>query len=328
MPRIGQNPAKLVRGVHQPARITLTTVVHIPELSGFWSQSLEVLKLCLTSMAATSAGVECEIVVLDNASCPEVRRYLLEQQEQGLIHQLILSGVNLGKVGAWNVLFGMAQGEVIGFTDSDVYFLPGWLEESLKILEAFPRAGMVTAQPIAGGDLRQGATATMCAGDREIASCTGRLIADHLVNAQLDAVGADAARREEVEVDRCDVLLSRHGVSAYATGSHFQFVTRKSVVQSIFPAQTHRPLGDDHQFDVDMVRLGFYRLATCDYLVHHVGNRFPMLEAELPWVHPTGSISHVSTAGPSDPGGRILRRRLVRRWLKRIHGWSYRALWG
>src|ERR1035437_9147161 len=103
MPRIGQNPTKWLKEVYQPKQVTLCTVVHIPALEGYWAQSLEVLDHCLTSMVKT-AGSDAELMVLDNGSCREVCDYLHRKREEGLITYLVLSGHNLGKVGAWNVL--------------------------------------------------------------------------------------------------------------------------------------------------------------------------------------------------------------------------------
>ena len=42
--RIGQNPARFVEKVAQPAEITVAVVSCIPFLSGYYEQSLDVLK--------------------------------------------------------------------------------------------------------------------------------------------------------------------------------------------------------------------------------------------------------------------------------------------
>ena len=45
--RKGQNPAKFVKQVAQPQRITVAVLNYIPFLSGFYAQTLDVLKTCL-----------------------------------------------------------------------------------------------------------------------------------------------------------------------------------------------------------------------------------------------------------------------------------------
>src|SRR5690606_6396251 len=65
----------------------------------------------------------------------------------GEIDLLHLSSRNLRKLGALDHLLRTAPGDVIAYADSDVLFLPGWLERSLAVLAAFPEAGQVPAPP-------------------------------------------------------------------------------------------------------------------------------------------------------------------------------------
>jgi hypothetical protein len=48
--RVGQNPAKSIKHVERPLRVTVAAVTYIPFLSGFYAQSLDVLKACLDSL--------------------------------------------------------------------------------------------------------------------------------------------------------------------------------------------------------------------------------------------------------------------------------------
>ncbi len=47
--RVGQNPAKYVKTVARPERITVAVLNYIPFISGFYSEALDVLKVCLNS---------------------------------------------------------------------------------------------------------------------------------------------------------------------------------------------------------------------------------------------------------------------------------------
>jgi len=49
--RKGQNPAKFVKDVARPERITVALLNYIPFLSGFYAETLDVLKVSLESMA-------------------------------------------------------------------------------------------------------------------------------------------------------------------------------------------------------------------------------------------------------------------------------------
>ena len=79
--RIGQNPAKGINEVAKPKRITVAVLNYIPFLSGFYADMLDVLKLTLNSILENS-DLPFDLLVFDNASCPEVREYLVEMQAQ------------------------------------------------------------------------------------------------------------------------------------------------------------------------------------------------------------------------------------------------------
>ena len=140
------NPAKFVKDVARPERITVALLNYIPFLSGFYAETLDVLKACLESMRR-DAGLPFDLMVFDNGSCAEVRDFLVKEKEEGSIQYLILAEKNMGKGGAWNVMLAGAPGEIIAYTDSDVLFSPKWLSRSVEILETFPKVGMVTARP-------------------------------------------------------------------------------------------------------------------------------------------------------------------------------------
>ena len=162
--RKGQNPAKSVDQVAKPQRITVALLNYIPFLSGFYSEALEVLKVSLSSMRK-DPGLPFDLMVFDNGSCPEVIDFLIAERNAGRIQYLLLSEKNLGKGGAWNIIFSGAPGEIISYADSDVLFYPGWLKRSVEILETFPKVGMVTARPFrTKPDLFQG---TLDWADRE-----------------------------------------------------------------------------------------------------------------------------------------------------------------
>jgi hypothetical protein len=96
--RKGQNPAKFVKEVAKPERITAAVLNFIPFLSGFYAEALDVLKVSLESMR-NEPGLPFDLMVFDNGSCPEVRDYLVNEKEAGRIQYLILAEKNMGKGG-------------------------------------------------------------------------------------------------------------------------------------------------------------------------------------------------------------------------------------
>jgi glycosyltransferase involved in cell wall biosynthesis len=323
---------KWQKQVHQPEKVTVTTIVHIPFLEGYWAESLEVLKLCLQSLRE-STRVPFDLMVFDNASCVEVQDYLVEIRRLSKIQYLLISEHNLGKVGAWNILLPAAPGKIVSYTDSDVYFLPGWLEASVGILNGFPEAGMITAQPIPG-DLSLHCDSTLKAAlkDASVSIREGDdLIPDEYVKAHIIGLGLTRETFQRRIQKRKDVLLTRGPVSAYVSSSHFQFTATMRVLRSLFPMGPTLPLGDDAQFDDKIDAAGFWRLSTTEYLVHHMGNCLPSLQSELGWLN-MGDLSSVRGIEPGSFRGKGFLRRLsrgsfVRRVMKRIIANTYKLLY-
>lgn len=279
MARIGINPARgQVSGYH-PARVTVALVTYVPDLSGYFERRLEVLKLALASLESHTT-VPHDLMIFDNASCPEVVAYLRQKQEQGLVKFLILSERNIGKIDALRVLFNAAPGEIIAYSDDDIFFYPGWLEAHLEVLDCFPPAGMVSGVAVrnAAGHahnsldrlVEQGAPGLSVAHEQRIpdaweadwAASTGRDPQAHLQNTQehLDLV----LRMEKVGGSVCEVIGS---------ANHFQFITPKQVILEALPSQwTGRLMGSMIELDEAVDNLGCLRLSTVGRYARHLGN--------------------------------------------------------
>ena len=67
MSRVGQNPFKWITLDQKPQKITIVTVVYIPELSGYWKNALAVLERCIDSLYENTSQL-FDLMVLDNGS--------------------------------------------------------------------------------------------------------------------------------------------------------------------------------------------------------------------------------------------------------------------
>jgi glycosyltransferase involved in cell wall biosynthesis len=235
--RRGQNPAKSIDYVAQPEKITLAVVTYIPFLSGYYAQSLEVLKICLGSIFAHTEQ-PFDLLVFDNASCPEVISYLNQLRGEEKIQYLILSDANIGKVGAWNFIFGAAPGEFIAYSDSDVYYYPGWLSRHLEVFEAFPEAGTVTGLPRRGRRTFYTNTIQQLKNLPNADYEEGKFIPDEWILDHARSLG-----KAETVQDDIDYRINRNGVAAYATATHFQFMVRSRTVNKYLPFPSERPMG-------------------------------------------------------------------------------------
>jgi glycosyltransferase involved in cell wall biosynthesis len=279
--RLGQNPAKYIDTIAQPSAVTVAVVNFIPFLSGYHADSLEVLKACLSSLRVNTDR-PFDMMVFDNHSCREVRDYLKDAFDQGLVQYLVLSDTNIGKIGAWNFMFGAAQGEYVGFSDSDIYFHPGWLAASLKLFEAFPNVGMVTARPLRT-ELELSA-ATLAWGRQSKRRMEEGSFMDWETFYEHKASLGDPD--EEIRRDyqaKKDIRFSRGGLRAYAGAGHFQFLTRKKVLDQILPLPSEKPMRGESILEVEINRLKYLRLCTEKPLVMHMGNRVPeMIKPSTP----------------------------------------------
>ena len=276
--RKGQNPAKFVKDVAHPERITAALLNYIPFLSGFYAETLDVLKVSLESMRR-DAGLPFDLMVFDNGSCPEVRDFLVKEKAEGRIQYLILSEKNMGKGGAWNVMLAGAPGEIIAYSDSDVLFSPNWLSRSVEILETFPNVGMVTSRPFRTPPEFLASTIKWA---QENATCEeGQFIPWETFLEFNLSLGQTEEENKKVYAETKDWRIQYKGVTAMAGASHWQFTAYKSILQQFLPFDMDKPMGQVRQLDKRMNDLGLLRLMVSDPLAMNLSNTLGYLRGEL-----------------------------------------------
>jgi glycosyltransferase involved in cell wall biosynthesis len=276
--RKGQNPAKFVKDVARPERVIVALLNYIPFLSGFYAETLDVLKVSLESMRA-DAGLPFDLMVFDNGSCAEVRDFLVKEKEEGRIQYLILSEKNMGKGGAWNVMLAGAPGEIISYTDADVLFSPKWLSRSVEILETFPNVGMVTARPFRTPPEFYEATLKWA---RENATLEeGQFIPWETFLEFNLSLGQTEEENVKVYSETRDWRIVYKGVTAMAGASHWQFTAYKSTLQQFLPFDMDKPMGQVRQLDKRMNDAGLLRLMVSDPLAMNMSNTLGYLRGEL-----------------------------------------------
>jgi glycosyltransferase involved in cell wall biosynthesis len=316
--RKGQNPAKFVKDVARPERITVALLNYIPFLSGFYAETLDVLKVSLESMRR-DAGLPFDLMVFDNGSCPEVRDFLVREKEEGRIQYLILAEKNMGKGGAWNMMLAGAPGEIISYTDSDVLFSPNWLKRSVEILETFPKVGMVTARPFRTPPEFIESTLKW-AKDAERATLEeGQFIPWETFLEFNLSLGQTEEENKKVYAETKDWRIDYKGVTALAGASHWQFSAYKSTLQQFLPFDMDKPMGQVRQLDKRMNDAGLLRLMVSDPLAMNMSNTLGYLRGELK--QDTGRKKRVPI------GKRILEVGIVKKILltvyNKIFSWYY-----
>lgn len=269
--RKGQNPAKFVNTVAKPSDITVVVLSYIPYQSGFYANTLQVLDTCLKSIR-NETQLDFDLMVFDNGSCEKVQKYLLEEKVKGNIQFLILSEKNLGKGGAWNIIFEAAPGDLIAYADSDIYFHENWLSKSKEILDIYPNVGMVTARPYITDHKYNTNTLEWANSKEEVITESGKLLSWENISSFLLSLGRT---EEEIinEFESNDVTrLTFKEIDAIVGASHWQFLTRKETIKKFLPFDMSRPMGQVNRLDQRMNEERYLRLMTPEVLVDNLSN--------------------------------------------------------
>ena len=272
MPRIGMNPSRGKQSAYQPARVTVAVLTYVPHQLGYFKNRFDVLRACLESVL-THTTEPFDLMVFDNGSSPQVVEYLQSLYADQKIDFLILSSQNIGKIGALQFISRSAQGEVIAYSDDDVFFLPGWLEEHLAILDTYPKVGLVTGFYIKS-HMDESVSATMrFAERRDVKMERGDLVDEALTRHYIEQMGRTMQQYQK-EIDGLqDVRLTYKGVRAYASAGHHQFVCFRDVLAKALPTQyTPHLMGLMRQLDASIDGMGLLRLSTVEPATRLLGN--------------------------------------------------------
>lgn len=274
MTRIGINPARGRTSEYRPARVTVAVITCIPNLEGYFQGRLDVLRLSLSSILAHT-DPPYDLMVFDNGSCPAVIDYLRSLRDGGFLRYLFLSSENIGKIGAFQILFRSAPGEIIAYSDDDILFYPGWLEAHLRLLEVFPRAGMVSGVPVRNGS-RYAVGAIQRLKQENLPGLSvrpERRIPDEWEADWALSTGRDPQASREALASQHELVLQKDGVEAIGAANHFQFVAPKSVLLDALPEEwSGRLMGQMVELDEAIDAAGHLRLSTVDRYTRHIGN--------------------------------------------------------
>jgi glycosyltransferase involved in cell wall biosynthesis len=344
MMRKGQNPAFLGMAAYQPQKLGIGTMIFAPSLDGYFENVLEIFKYQLASIYETT-HIDFDLLVLDNGSCEAVKKELQALFQEGWIDWLISSPHNLGRTGGMNIIYGALQNELVCYTDSDVLFRPGWLEASLGIMDAFPKPGMIAAQPMFFDVMDGQATAHLALkGDPKFEFTTVKPDSNALEDYCL-GLGAGPEKRAKLQdIPHTVVVNKENNQQAIIGATHMQFLTTREVIKSItpLPASTALSGKESEQLDWRIDEGGYLHLSTQKAFVYHMGNvvddrlriEVSQFSSKYPFISGVkGSASAVVKSENEQKEkflvrflGKLARKSYFKRFFRRVYNLMFRVL--
>lgn len=267
------NPARNKNISYKPSRVTAAIMTYIPNLEGYFTHRLDVLKLSLESLIHTTSG-QVDIAVFNNGSCEEVRKYLDLQLEAGRIDYLIHSHQNLGVIGGFKILFNAAPGEIIAYCDDDVLYYPDWLDAHLDIVDSYPNVGMVSGAPVGySSEHALSAVENFIGENNPALSVIEKPRVDEWEESWAISTGRSVTEHLAAIQKTPNIHITYEGVEAVQSAKHFQFITPKDIICKAFSADWSGSLMDGLvALDESVDRMGYLRLSTPLRYARHLGN--------------------------------------------------------
>jgi hypothetical protein len=199
---------------------------------------------------------------------------------------LILSKENIGKLNALKIIFNSAPGEIVAYTDDDVFHLPGWLGEHLKIIDTFPKVGAVTGFYIRQRVAMSSESTLAFVNQPEIETERGLLMPRKWEEEYLVNSGRTWERYAEEVAGIEDIIVSYQGLEAWVSAHHFQMVCPKVVVQDVLAEMlpegwSGAVMGRMVEMDDRMDEKGYLRFCTREQTVRLMGNAISEEVADL-----------------------------------------------
>jgi hypothetical protein len=144
--RIGSNPNN-----HKKIDVAITShrviiPVYIPNAEGYFADAFNVFKVCITSLLKTIT-TDTAVSIISNASSEEVNQYIFELWEAKKIDRAVFNKENVGKMNAIITETRASFEEFITYSDADVFFDKGWLQQTYSMFKNVDKAGFVSMNP-------------------------------------------------------------------------------------------------------------------------------------------------------------------------------------
>jgi len=278
--RIGSNPAKKDKVQLDDVYHRIVLPVYIPNLDGFFKESLQVLKLCLESLYTTIHS-KTKISIASNGCCKEVNDFLAEEFEAKRIDELYQVKAGIGKINSLYKVINSVKEPIITISDADVLFSSGWQNSVEQLFLDYPKTGMVCPFSYSKGF-------------REL---TANVYFDNLFNNNIkikEIKNPDALEHFAASIGNDKFYKDIHlkygltyqekGKSRALIGAgHFVASFKRDVFSHYkFKANLQRlASGEGLYIDTPPIKAGLWRLSTDYNFVYHMGNTLIPMYTEI-----------------------------------------------
>jgi len=248
--------------------------VHIPNLEGYFSDSVKVFKVCMNSLLKTNNSDTC-ISIISNGCCDEVNDYILDLAKRKKIDRAVFYIENVGKMNAVVAEARASFEPYITFSDADVFFDKGWLKQTYEIFKTTPKAGFVSVNPAPRNYYYVNSTVL---DNLSVIFFRKKNVKDICVFGDLEhfhkSIGRD--NNETIKVYNSEVFCVG-GRENYIIGAgHFCCTVRKSALLKYIPAEpSNFGISGDSEakyLDIPFDKTGLWRLSSPKAYVWHMGN--------------------------------------------------------
>ena len=275
------NPGRGKVSDFTPARVTVVVLTYVPNDIGYFKDRFDVMRVCIESILKNTQA-PFDLMVFDNGSTDKVVDYLRKQRDAGNIDFLVLSRQNIGKIGALQIMFKAAPGEIIAYCDDDVFFLPGWLNRHLEVINNYPDVGVVSGMYIKP-HMKEGIESTMQFASRpDVKMEKGDLVDKDLELHYISNMGRTWEQYQKEIQGLEDVCITYKGIQTYVSAGHYQFVAVKDRILKALPDKWKSNLmGQMRELDIAIDELKMLRLCTTPATVRLLGNQINQEGAEF-----------------------------------------------
>ena len=270
--RIGNNPEKNknLKITYKQHRVIIP--VYIPNSKeSYFNNLFEVFKVSINSLLNTIDKDQTNITIINNNCKEEVTIFIDSLLKKKEIDKHIKYKDNYGKV--YTVLSevkGVFE-SIVTIADADVLYFSGWENEVIKIINMYPKVGVVSPLPMPHLAYYNNISLFI---DKFLKIKRGRIVSDESFKLWEEGISNKAFNKWKKQ----QLYIEKNSLKACLGAGHFVSTYRNKVLKKCseyVPEYVFKNGDENNALDLPIDKLGYYRLSTVKTYVYHLGNTIP-----------------------------------------------------